>query len=790
MSSFSNARGFTINDGSFTNVAGDQYNFHVRGSGPEDLDFPGKGLGMLFKTAVVSAAHDAEQRFPPPNCHPGTRIRILEILRNWVNDNSTEIAPVYWLYGAAGVGKSAVAQTFSEEFASSRLAASFFFSRSDPTRNHLQHFFTTISLQLATSHFLGPLLRESIDLTIRHNPSIIHANLERQFQELIVKPCDYLTAEQWRELPQLIVIDGLDECIDIASQERLLSIIRKAKSHSMLPFKFLICSRPEPRIRNAFNHLDFRTIVARSDLGEAFESRMDLTKYLREEFNRIRRDHGSTMAHEPQDWPGEGIIQQLVQRACGQFIYATTVLKYIGEYHGLPTKQLETILNIIVPEDFDSPYPDLDLLYLQILSTCKQKELLLDVLAHLLDPDGVGIFMPKSYNRTSSHFIEGLFFLVRGEVGMLFFRMHSVLDIPDDISGSIRVRHASFVDFLRDKKRSRSYYVNTLQEAQRERITFYLLKRVSFSIKNDRNLLSMNSEFDIYARHKWCYYLQDCTSLSSRLLGALKDFDITGYLNVAAWLRNTSLETCISSLRKSLDDLSRVADWAKDTRSYQKSEHRQALDRLAKQYSLFEQGFRVRIEPTLKRGDRENLMTTIEVFKHTLCLPLSATPAVISALLKSQASSDQVRHILSSDWSCPPILPLDPTDSMSELHFDTVSIDFAEWNKHIGLQCLRILRNPSQSAEEGISFAKLEWMNYLLAKPARSYSEDDEIFQALMESLSAIRTSEDVRKVIEWVEHSGYSSQIKALHEWLQELENHRPKGRWTYRLFRRLKLR
>ncbi|KIK51962.1 hypothetical protein GYMLUDRAFT_114670, partial [Collybiopsis luxurians FD-317 M1] len=49
--------------------------------------------------AVAGAAHDAEQRFPPPNCHPGTRTQILEILRNWVND-STKTAPIYWLYGA------------------------------------------------------------------------------------------------------------------------------------------------------------------------------------------------------------------------------------------------------------------------------------------------------------------------------------------------------------------------------------------------------------------------------------------------------------------------------------------------------------------------------------------------------------------------------------------------------------------------------------------------------------------------------------------------------------------
>ncbi|KIK61957.1 hypothetical protein GYMLUDRAFT_165524, partial [Collybiopsis luxurians FD-317 M1] len=445
-----------------------------------------KGLEILYEEAVVGAAYDAEQRFPPPNCYPGTRTQTLEILRNWVSD-STKTASTYWLYGAAGLGKSAIAQTISEEFANSHLAASFFFSRTDPTRNNLEHFFTTISLQLAASHVLGPILSEFIDLTVRRERNIVHAPLEHQFQELIAKPCYRLTAEQWKNLPRLIIIDGLDECVDIPSQEHLLSILRKAKSDSTVPFRFLICSRPEPRICNAFNHQDFRTMVARSDLGEAFESGMDISRYLCEEFNRIRQDRGCVMAHVPEDWPGKEIVQLLVQRACGQFIYAATVLKYVGNYHSLPTEQLDIILNITV-EDYNSPYPDLDLLYLQILSACKQKELLLEILAHILRP-GPGLFFDDQFAKTSSKCIEGLFFLPEGKVWTLFFGLHSVLNIPDNDHDNITIRHASFVEFLSDKKRSGSYHVTKYsQEARHEQIAFYLLKRISFSIKDYQHL--------------------------------------------------------------------------------------------------------------------------------------------------------------------------------------------------------------------------------------------------------------------------------------------------------------
>ncbi|KAE9405870.1 hypothetical protein BT96DRAFT_307148 [Gymnopus androsaceus JB14] len=282
---------------------------------------------------------------------------------------------IYWLYGAAGVGKSAVAQTISEKFAASHLAATFFFARADPSRNNLTSFFTTISYQLATSPTLGPLLKYPIDLAVRENPSIVHAVLEEQFRDLIVLPCIWLTTtcrlttEQWKDLPRLIVIDGLDECIDIASQERLLSIIRQAKTATPpLPFEFLICSRPEPRIRNAFRHQDFHFILDCTDIGESFESGKDIARFLRHEFRKIRQEHGQSMAYVAEDWPGTSIIQQLVEKACGQFIYAATVIKYVGDYDGFPVERLEIIQKITVPDDFNSPYPDLDLLYMQILS--------------------------------------------------------------------------------------------------------------------------------------------------------------------------------------------------------------------------------------------------------------------------------------------------------------------------------------------------------------------------------------------------------------------------------------
>ncbi|KAJ3874268.1 hypothetical protein F5051DRAFT_431484 [Lentinula edodes] len=756
MSLFSKSEGFVINGGVFTAVAGD-LNY---GNGErEGQDTPGRGLEILYQAAVTGASHDAEQRFPPPNCYPGTRIQILEILKTWIN-NDNKSTSIYWIYGAAGVGKSAVAQTISETFAQStatgRLAASFFFSRADSARNNLSLFFITIAHQLAISPVLGRHVGNSIDLAIRQKRNIVHAALEHQFQELIVKPCSKLRSEEWKSLPRLIVIDGLDECLDIASQERLLSIIRQSKTSTPpLPFHFLICSRPEPRIRNAFSHPGFRLILDCNDLGDSFEFGKDIANYFRDEFGRIRQEHGRTMAHVESDWPGDGIIQQLVQRACGQFIYATTVLKYVGDYHGLPTERLEIIMNITVPEDFDSPYPDLDLLYMQILSMCKNRDLLLHVMGHLLksDPD---IYFDSRFEQKTTHCIEGLFFLQKGKASTLFFGLHSVLVIPEDDHNSITIRHASFVDFLTDRKRSGKYYVDIDLMTRHEQIALYLLKRITYSIKNTHKLSRMNSEFDTYAWDFWYLHCRKVARLpSGDFLIALYELDPCGFLNTAMRRRNTSLEACVSVLRNCLRRLDSIAQWSKALRTLVSSETQGNPSTVttlsAARYRLFQDGFRVQIPSSLQPREKDTLKRGISVLKYDLLLYKPNMWDVISDLTQRHLSSEEVGAALSSSWPCPTIVSFkpesQPQDMMHPL-FDLVDVYFSSCQEEIVLQCLQIIREPSQSTKEVIIYSKFQWINHL-----SETTPNEGMLQVLLKNLHFLQTSEDAKKALKWVEN-------------------------------------
>jgi len=86
---------------------------------------------------------------PLPKCLPGTREELLNEVKRWIDLDQTKIC---WIHGPAGAGKSATAQTVSETCSERRqLAATFFFSRSAPSRSHAQWFFTTIAHQIAHS---------------------------------------------------------------------------------------------------------------------------------------------------------------------------------------------------------------------------------------------------------------------------------------------------------------------------------------------------------------------------------------------------------------------------------------------------------------------------------------------------------------------------------------------------------------------------------------------------------------------------------------------------------------
>lgn len=96
-------------------------------------------MDRLVDATSLGARYNSGDRFDPPKCHPNTRTAILQQLMDWFIGNFGVEKFIHWLYGPAGAGKSAIAQTFAERCAEiDAFLASFFFSRSDPKRNNAQ----------------------------------------------------------------------------------------------------------------------------------------------------------------------------------------------------------------------------------------------------------------------------------------------------------------------------------------------------------------------------------------------------------------------------------------------------------------------------------------------------------------------------------------------------------------------------------------------------------------------------------------------------------------------------
>jgi hypothetical protein len=96
-----------------------------------------------------------------------------------------------------------------------------------------------------------------------------------------------------------------------------------------LPLRFLIGSRPESHIRDSFDQESLYTFTRRVILDETFDPGRDIQVFLQDGFAKICAKN-SIMYHVEQPWPKEGIIDLLVQRSSGQFIYAVTILKFVG----------------------------------------------------------------------------------------------------------------------------------------------------------------------------------------------------------------------------------------------------------------------------------------------------------------------------------------------------------------------------------------------------------------------------------------------------------------------------
>ncbi|KAJ7717469.1 hypothetical protein B0H16DRAFT_1740576 [Mycena metata] len=403
------------------------------------------GLHILHRATAGDAFHDSGERYPQPQCHPDTRTSLLEDLMEWarssVSGHSTllETQPILWLYGPAGSGKSAVAQSLCQRLAEEgRLGGSFFFKRGHPSRGEARKLFPTIAYQLA---LLLPELKQHITRTIENDPAIVDRSLSTQLHNLILNPCR--RSRLARPVP--IVIDGLDECDGEYVQQAILRAIGSALSQESLPIRFLVASRPEAHIRETLAESCLAESHRALNIRQSFK---DVRKYLEVEFDRIHREH-RTMRAVPFPWPDVKILEKIVRDSSGYFIYAATVIKFLDDKRFQPPERLDVILGIRHSIS-GSPLNALDQLYLQILSGVPEDFLALLLQIFVFAKEGVSL---SRICRLLELPVDELHLILRG--------LHSLILVPEDDRDNISAHHASFWDFLDHPSRSGAFHVGS-----------------------------------------------------------------------------------------------------------------------------------------------------------------------------------------------------------------------------------------------------------------------------------------------------------------------------------------
>ncbi|RXW19299.1 hypothetical protein EST38_g6552 [Candolleomyces aberdarensis] len=459
VSYFNNARNFEANNTTFN------LNTYVS---------DGDALQYLHKHSATGAMHDSEERYPPPLCHEGTRDVVICRIEGWYGFEIPPEKKIMWVHAPAGYGKTAVAGTVSKKMESrtdlefNPVGATFFFWRTSDERNSSARFIITLAYQFTISI---PELAPHIEAAVKRNPMVLNKALEVQLTKLIVEP--FKSLGELDSMPhRLVIIDGLDECINSDQQSRVekqyaedqervqvrvLELIRILHSHN-LPLCFLVLSRPEPWIKRHIESKSFQPITETLDLYQVGDHLGDVEKFVRDELARI----AETLDPQPGDdeeWPGEDTVKGFLWKTGGHMLYAATVIRHIDDPYDNPRQLLQDILNGESNSTQDlthsTPFSSLHELYRQILRSCPQKNkaTMIGVLEELLAAGR------EFYRGEQVHAAFNILDRLSGRApgrGIKAVRpLHAVIRLSGSNYGSpsnsLFFYHSSFAEFLEDQ---------------------------------------------------------------------------------------------------------------------------------------------------------------------------------------------------------------------------------------------------------------------------------------------------------------------------------------------------
>ncbi|KAJ9484092.1 hypothetical protein VN97_g9286 [Penicillium thymicola] len=424
---------------------------------------------------TAEATFNSTRRQHERTCLVGTRVHVLEEINNWSKRKDSQ--RIFWVNGWAGTGKSAIAGTIAHQFHDKqRLGASFFFSRGGGDISQAGKFVTTIARQLASN--ILPLQKFLCEAVASYG-AIGTQSLSDQWRHLILSPLSKMNSGSC-QLPYLLVIDALDECDDNKDIQVILSLLAQAQPMFNNILRVLITSRPDLPIEVGFSRIprdNYSPFILHHLPSETVSH--DIIFFLQHELKTISQDQ----ALEP-TWPGAEAIERLAIHASGLFIWCATACRFIqeGGYFA------EGRLNILLRGSTSTTAPEkhLNEIYTSVLRaailptyTEQEKEEFCDHLRHIL---GTIVIL---YSPLRLESMCKLIQTAKQQVPKMLVHLHAILDVPDDLTGPLRLHHPSFRDFLIDNNRCRDANFFVDKDRVHHRLAENCLRLMSSTLKQD-----------------------------------------------------------------------------------------------------------------------------------------------------------------------------------------------------------------------------------------------------------------------------------------------------------------
>ncbi|KAK5129249.1 hypothetical protein LTR08_003714 [Meristemomyces frigidus] len=376
--------------------------------------------------------------------HDKAELAKLITAKNATYDGTSKMSGkrIFWLHGMAGTGKSTLSRTVAQVLEDEgRLGATFFFKRGQVDRSHASLFFPTIARQLADK---VPGLGHAIAAALEKESLLCEKYIAKQFNELLLHPLSGLQGHTLSD-DIFIVIDALDECESTGANEIILNLLKRIETMTTARIRILVTSRHDIPIISEFGHMSpglYEDI--RVEVAQTTSITSDLKAFFEHEFLQIKNKYAAKNRYSSllPEWPGNDVVDMLVERAHPLFIVAFTLCGQISEAR-IPQEQLSALLaqrGSLTGRLAGTYVPVLEQAVFGDTEQSQQDNFV--ALWKILAP------LVLLYDPLSANALATLLVISTEEVGAHLPLLQSVLVVPEEVDRPIELFHLSFRDFL------------------------------------------------------------------------------------------------------------------------------------------------------------------------------------------------------------------------------------------------------------------------------------------------------------------------------------------------------